>query len=156
MIRVLTKADLDAAAIVHAEAFSTQKRSKEWLACALASYPRSLCYVLEQADEVCAYIIWTQKSGFRAEVILDLEQLAVLPRCHNQGLGQTLIKASLEQVKAKIAERGAIVKHILVSTGASNHAQKLYRKVLGVEIEATLSGLYSEDEVIMVAKNIDK
>ncbi|WP_417579291.1 hypothetical protein [Nitrincola sp.] len=47
-------------------------------------------------------------------------------------------------------------KKIVVTTRADNHAQRLYRKVLGAEIEASISGLYSADEVIMVARDIGK
>jgi ribosomal protein S18 acetylase RimI-like enzyme len=42
----------------------------------------------------------------------------------------------------------------LVSTRTDNQAQKLYRKVLGAEVEATIKNLYSADEVYMVARHV--
>ena len=37
-----------------------------------------------------------------------------------------------------------------------DYAQKLYRKMLGVEIEATITDLYSADEVVMIRRNVDQ
>lgn len=48
----------------------------------------------------------------------------------------------------------AVLKHILVTTRADSYAQRLYKNVLGAEVEAALANLYSADEVIMVARNI--
>ncbi|MGS2743277.1 GNAT family N-acetyltransferase [Halomonas sp. LS-001] len=130
--------------------------SLEWLECSLNAYPRTFCFVAEQEGVLLGYIIWSHKSGFRPEVVLELEQeqLAVLPDHHGQGIGQTLIQASLPLVKEPLADQGSVLKHIVVTTRADNHAQKLYRKTLGAEVEATLSNLYSSDEVFMVARNV--
>ena len=46
------------------------------------------------------------------------------------------------------------VKHIVVATQADNYAQKLYRKTLSAEVDATISNLYSADEVFMISRNI--
>ena len=154
MIRPLQKNDVNTAATIHAEAFSRQKNSAQWLACALYAYPRSLCYVIEVNNKIVGYIIWAQKSGFRHDTVLELEQIAVLKNWQNKGLGQSLIEQSLLQIKAQLALNDAWVKTILVSTRADNHAQQWYRKVLGAEVEATISGLYSADEVLMIARDI--
>ena len=37
---------------------------------------------------------------------------------------------------------------------SANHAQSIYRKVLGAEVEATISNLFSGDEVYMVARDV--
>jgi ribosomal protein S18 acetylase RimI-like enzyme len=105
-------------------------------------------------SQVVGYIIWAQKSGFRSEVILELEQIAVLPEHHGKGIGRELIEKSLLLVKAYLFEQGSTLNHIVVSTRADNHAQKLYKQVLGAEVEAKISNLYSADEVFMVARNI--
>jgi hypothetical protein len=57
-------------------------------------------------------------------------------------------------VKAYLFEQGAALNHIVVSTRADNHAQELYKRVLGAEVEAKISNLYSADEVFMVARNV--
>ena len=73
------------------------------------------------------YIIWVQKSGFRPEAVLELEQLAVLPGARGQGWGKTLILDSLPQVKQHLAGQDSTLKHVLVTTRADNFAQKLYQ-----------------------------
>ena len=153
-IRVMVESDLEKVAKAHELAFSRQTLSKEWLTCALNAFPRNLCYLIEEENYVLGYIIWGQKSGFRAEVVLELEQISVLPACQGQGIGQALIIESLALVREHLAAREARLKHILVSTRADNHAQSLYKKVLGADVEATISNLFSADEVYMVARDI--
>ena len=63
---------------------------------------------------------------------------------------------SLPLVKEQLGTRGATLKHIMVTTRADNYAQELYRQALGVEVECTIKDLYSADEVIMIARNVDK
>lgn len=116
-----------------------------------------LCYMVEtneQTPQTLGYIIWSQKSGFRPEAVMELEQIAIHPKHQNKGIAQWLIRESLEQVKAELLTAGSHIKHVLVSTRADNHAQHLYRKVLGAEVEATINGLFSGDEVYMVARDI--
>jgi len=150
----MDESDLEKVAKAHELAFSRQTLSKEWLTCALNAYPRNLCYLIEDENHVLGYIIWGQKSGFRPEVVLELEQIAVLPACQGQGVGQALIIESLALVREHLALRDARLKHILVSTRADNHAQSLYKKVLGAKVEATIENLFSADEVYMVARNV--
>ena len=156
-IRIMEQGDLVKAAYIHKVAFVRQMMSLAWLECNLNAHPRSFCFVAAQEEQegvLLGYIIWSQKSGFRSEVVLELEQLAVLPDHHGQGIGQTLIKASLPLVKERLADQGSVLKHIVVTTRADNSAQKLYRKTLGADVEATLSNLYSSDEVVMVARRV--
>ena len=51
---------------------------------------------------------------------------------------------------------GVKLKHAIVTTRADNYAQRLYRVTLGDEVEGTIRDLYSWDEVIIIAKNVDK
>jgi len=153
-IRIMAESDIENVAKAHELAFSRQTLSKEWLTCALNAYPRNLCYLIEVENQVLGYIIWGQKSGFRPEVVLELEQIAVLPSYQGQGIGQVLITRSLDLVREHLALREARLKHILVSTRADNHAQSLYKKVLGAKVEATIENLFSADEVYMVARNV--
>ncbi|MCP3674319.1 MAG: GNAT family N-acetyltransferase [Gammaproteobacteria bacterium] len=150
----MTKEDLCPASIVHEQAFPRQRLSQQWLDCSLKSYPCTLCFVVTINENVVGYIIWVQKSGFRPEVVLELYQIAVLPNFQDQGIGHKLIMESLPEVRHLLSEQKSKLKHIIVTTRADNFAQKLYKQTLGAEVEATISNLYSADEVIMVARNV--
>lgn len=152
-IRAFSHHDLDATAAIHAEAFERQSRSKEWIACNAAAHPRMRLYVAELDGAVRGYILWTEKSGFRKEAVLELEQIAVAAQHRGQGIGGALIRDSLAQVGKELATRSARIKAVLVSTRTDNAAQRLYVKALGAKVEATLPSLYSGDEVLMAARN---
>ena len=150
----MQKDDLNETSIVHKTAFTRQRLSLEWLECNLNAFPRFLSFVAEIEGSIVGYITWSQKSGFRPEAILELEQIAVLPRYHNQGIGKKLIENSLPLVRKQLNQQSSKLKHIIVTTRADNHAQKLYKSTLGAEVEAIISNLYSADEVFMVARNV--
>lgn len=150
----MAQADLEGAAEVHRLAFTRQQHSFKWLESNLNAAPKTFCYVA-YADASCVgYIIWSQKAGFRPSAVVELEQIAVLPSMQGKGIGAVLITGTLSDVAHKLRDQGADLKHILVTTRADNHAQRLYRSVLGANVEATLSNLYSADEVIMIARNV--
>lgn len=150
----MKKDDLNGSSIVHKKAFIRQDLSFEWLECNFNAFPRFLSFVAETDDAIVGYITWSQKSGFRPDAVLELEQIAVLPEHHNKGIGKGLIQSSLPLVKEQLAKQNSNLKHIIVSTRADNHAQKLYKKVLGAEVETIISNLYSADEALMVARNV--
>lgn len=154
MVRAMLSTDIEAAAEVHRLAFVRQGLSREWMEANYRARPKTFCFVIEQpgSAQIGGYIFWTQKSGFRPEVVLELEQLAVRPDAQGQGLGRALIEQSLPLVKQCLAEQGSVLKHLIVTTRADNHAQHLYRKTLGAEVEAVIKNLYSADEVLMVAR----
>lgn len=154
IVRLMTEQDLNDASLVHQAAFVRQQNSYEWLKCTHNAFPRMLCCIIEFEGNIVGYIVWAQKSGFRPQAVIELEQLAVHPDYQGKGFGQTLIKDSLELVKSQLHKQGSTVKHILVNTREDNHAQSLYRKVLGAEVEATIKDLYSANEVFMIARNI--
>lgn len=89
-IRFMVKADLKGESYVHTLVFARQTRSCEWMECDLNASPRFLNFVAERNGEIVGYIIWVQKSGFRPEAVLELEQLAVLPSFQGQGVGRKL------------------------------------------------------------------
>lgn len=91
-------------------------------------------YVAEFQSGVRGLILWTEQSGFRQDVVLELEQVAVAAAYRKRGIGEALVVQSLPDV-------------------ADNDAQRLYRKALGAEIEAKVQSLFSADEVLMVARN---
>lgn len=106
--------------------------------------------------EIVGYIQWMEKSGFRKEVVLELEQIAVSPEWRNQGVGSYLINSSLSLVKEELAKREAVLKHVVVTTRTDNDAQKIYRETLNASVETTIPDLFSADEVIMIARDISK
>ena len=155
-IRKMVKGDIPSVAEVHRQTFTRQRGSDEWITCNFLAEPRMQYFVALDGTDIVGYIHWTQKSGFRPEVVLELEQIAVIPRAQGRGIGRTLIEKSLPLVKEQLGTRGATLKHIMVTTRADNYAQELYRQTLGVEVESTIKDLYSADEVIMIARNVDK
>lgn len=150
----MTATDLAQAAEVHKETFTRQRDSCKWLECSLNCFPRMLCFVASKETAIAGYIIWAQKSGFRPEAIIELDQIAVKLSEQNKGIGRALIETSLPLVKQQLVRQGSTLKHAIVTTRADNYAQSLYKKTLGAEVEATLTSLYSADEVFMVARNL--
>lgn len=154
-IRPYTKEDLTSTAEVHRAAFIRERLSREWIEFSANAYPKSLLFVAEaEHGGIAGYILWTLKSGYRPEVVVELEQLAVHPTYQGKGIGTKLVKGTLPLVQEEMRRRNCQIKHVLVTTRADNFAQQLYRKTLGAEVEATLTNLHSADEVIMVARNI--
>ena len=155
VIRAATETDHRAMAAVHAAAFPRQLDSAAWIECNFRAYPRIAYFVAEKGGAVIGFIEWIQKSGFRKEAVLELEQLAVQPGFQGQGIGTALIKDSLAQMDRLLKKRNARIKGIMVTTRTDNQAQELYRKVLGAEPQAIIRDLYSADEVILLARSIE-
>jgi ribosomal protein S18 acetylase RimI-like enzyme len=153
-VRPMEESDIEAVSEVHRAAFPRQEHSNDWISCNFAAYPRMQFFVADDGSHIKGFILWTQKSGFREQVILELDQIAVNPNDHGRGLGTILIRDSLPLVKKQLASRGATLKHLIVTTRADNDAQRIYQKELGAKIEATITNLYSADEVLMVARNV--
>ena len=152
---LISNNDIERTAKVHESAFARQTLSKEWIESNSKAYPRVQYYVAENLEkQIVGYIQWVQKSGFRHEVVLELEQLAVLPEYHGKGIGTKLIKESLPQLNCQLAGRGAKIKHIIVTTRSDNYAQKIYQKTVGAKVETTIKNLYSADEVLMIARDV--
>ena len=153
-VRFMDRKDLESVSEIHQAAFSRQTLSFQWLESSLNGFPRLLCFVATQNNDILGYIIWAQKSGFRTETILDLDQIAVLPEYQNQGIGKTLINDSLVLVKKQLAKQSSTLKHITVNTRLDNQSQRLYQQTLGAEVEAVIKKLYSGDEALMIARNV--
>jgi len=145
--------DIPSVADVHLKAFTRQLDSEKWITCNFRAVPRTQYYVALHGSEGVGYIQWTQKSGFRSEVVLELEQIAVSPELQGRGIGRRLIEETLSRMRDKLKERGASLKAVIVTTRADNYAQRLYRDTLGAEVECTIRDLYSADEVVMVSRN---
>ena len=154
----MTFDDISSVAEVHEKVFPRQQHSQEWIECNFQAFPRTQMFVAEDENDnaIVGYVQWIQKSGFRPEVVLELEQIAVVPTHQGRGVGATLIVSSLSVVKQHLAVWNQKLKHLIVTTRADNAAQRLYRKTLSVEIEATIRNLFSADEVIMIVRNVQE
>lgn len=153
MIRAMIQQDLLEVANIHKEVFSRQLHSEQWISCNFKAYPRIRLFVAEDDGILLGYVQWIEKSGFRKEVVLELEQIAVLSSKQRQGIGSSLISESFKLIKEELNQRNASIKHVLISTRTDNDAQKLYKKILNAQPEVVISNLFSADEVLMIARN---
>lgn len=154
MIRRMEERDIEGVAKVHADAFIRQLHSLEWISCNFKAYPRIKYFVAVSVGEIIGYIQWIEKSGFREEVVLELEQIAVASSRQGKGVASALITQSLPLIRDELTRRGARLKHILVTTRDDNPAKKLYAKTLKAIPEATIRNLFSADEVLMITRNV--
>ena len=155
IIRRMVDHDIPFVAEVHRQSFTRQRESLRWIKCNYHAAPRIQYYVAMIDSSVVGYIQWIQKSGFRPEVVLELEQIAVLPDVRGKGIGHTLIDESLLLVREQLQKDNSTLKHIMVTTRSDNFAQKLYNKTFGARVECTIRDLFSADEVIMIARNVE-
>lgn len=152
LVQLVTQEQISAIAHIHEQVFTRQTQSQTWIQCSFNAFPKNMLYCAMIADKPVGYIIWTQKSGFRNDVVLELEQLAVLPDYQGQGVATALIEQSLQQVKAYLTSQNAKLKYLMVTTQSDNPAQKLYQKTLGVNVVANIPKLFTSDEVVMLAE----
>ncbi|MFJ4289363.1 GNAT family N-acetyltransferase [Cupriavidus sp. NPDC089707] len=154
-IRPLVASDIEHVAAIHQVAFPRQLESLLWISCNAAAYPRIRYFVAIEDGKIVGYIQWAEKSGFRKEVVLELEQMAVLPENRGRGIARALIRQSLPQVARELEKRGAAIKAVMVTTRTDNAAQRIYASMLGAIPRAIIPDLYSADEVIMIALSPD-
>jgi len=152
LIRKAVESDVAVIAHIHRQAFPRQRDSEKWVSATLAAEPRFFVFVAKVESVIVGYIFWAQKSGFRAEPVLELDQVAMLDAYRGKGYAEKLIRDSLAAIETELRCSDQTLKAVLVSTRSDNKAQRLYTKVLGVEIVATIDELYSATEVIMLSK----
>lgn len=155
-IRRMVEADIEPTAQIHNETFSRQMLSHEWITCNFKAFPKTKYFIAEIEGKIVGYIQWVEKSGFRKEVVLELEQMAVLPIEQGKGIGTALINRSLPMISEELSKRGSTIKHILVTTRDDNFAKNLYHKTLNAKTEVVLKDLFSADEVLMISRNFGK
>jgi len=100
--------DINPVAKVHAEQFQRQKESVKWISCNFSAFPRIQMFVArDEKDKVIGYIQWIQKSGFRQQAVVELEQIAVLKNQQNKGIGTLLINKSLQHIKDYLDDKNS-------------------------------------------------
>ena len=153
IIRAMSKEDIKAVALVHTQAFSRQLGSTKWITCNFNAYPRIMMFVaVNELNQIVGYIQWLQKSGFRKETVIELEQIAVLPVFHGKNIGTKLITQSLKFVKDYLNHQNSILKAVIVTTRSDNAAQHLYERTLGAKVSVIIKDLYSHDEIVMISR----
>ena len=151
-IRHAQQPDVAAVAELHGLCFPRQHDSLSFVRCLYSAYPLYRIFVADDGKQTLyAFAIWTEKSGFRKNAILELSLLGVHPELRGQGVGGALVTQSFDLTVTAVLDRGDKVGGVFVTTSAENHAQQLYRRTLGVEKVATIPGLYGADrnEVIL-------
>lgn len=156
VVRRMQETDLVEAAQVHKRAFPRQTFNDQWLSCNFRAFPLSQCFVAEAEGKIVGLIMWYEKSGFRQEAIVDIEQACVLPEHQGKGVGTALFVQSLPLVAEKIAERGAVLKTITTNGRADNSPVQHLCKKYGAEEIARLPGVFTDDEVYLVLRDADK
>ncbi len=152
LVRRAVPSDIEEIAAIHREAFPRQRESETWVSATLSAFPRMLSFALVLDGRVAGYIFWAQKAGIRPSAVLELDQIAISRRFQHQGHGEKLIRESLSLVAATLKSNGQSLKSVLVSTRADNDAQRLYAKVLGARVVASIENLYSAKELFMLAE----
>lgn len=133
--------------------YGTPKLAEAWHRGGVSAFPKTQYFVAEVDSQIAGYISWSFIGGFQSGVI-ELEQLGVSPEHRGKGIGTALITQSLPIIQAWLQQEvGQKLHAIKVDTATGNDAQQLYRKTLGVEVEATLKDfLHGNDEVIMIKR----
>lgn len=154
-VRPAQEADLEGIAAVGSEAFSGLRPvsvGRQWVEACWRAAPRMRYWIAESAGEVVGYILWLEKGGFRQDAVLELEQVAVRSTRRGQGIGEALIRASLEELRRGLRSRGAHLKLIEVTTGSEQGALGFYARVLGTEVAARIPDFFRGDEYILIAR----
>jgi ribosomal protein S18 acetylase RimI-like enzyme len=154
-VRPAREEDLDEIASVGSEAFSGLRPTAEgrrWVEACWRAAPRMQYWVAVVSGTVVGYILWLEKGGFRRDAVLELEQVAVRSTLRGQGVGEALIRASLDGLRRALHARGAKLKLVEVTTGSEQGAVGFYARVLGTEVAARIPDFFRGDEYILIAR----
>ena len=154
-VRPARDEDLESIASIGCEAFSGLRpieAGRRWVEANWRAAPRMQYWVATVSDAVVGYILWMEKGGFRREAVVELEQVAVQSERRGQGVGEALIRESLNGLRKGIRERGARLKLVEVTTGSEQGAVGFYARVLGTESVARIPDLFRGDEFILIAR----
>lgn len=151
-VRRVEEDEIRSVADVHGAAFDRHEKSEEWIRCNFDAYPRIQLFAAEEDGRIEGFVMWTQRSGFRENSVLELEQIAVLPDHQGEGIGTHLIEESLTVVEDWLADRDSTVRTIIVGTRTDNEAQRLYKKTLDAEPAAIVEDYASGNELFLISR----
>lgn len=166
-VRAFNFADLAEVVKIHRQAFSHDNRNedeaREWILCNYMAYPRMQYFVADlpvpyqNIRGPIGYVLYMAKGGFAGgnpehRSVVELEQIGVRKDFQGMGVGTKLARESFKEIIRYFRSRGLSIKALEVTTGTSNEAQQLYRKVFGAEVAAIVPQLYREDEAVMLAR----
>ena len=149
------KEDVESIAGIYKACFPKELNHKLWVESSFGSYPRGVYYVISIEGQICGYILWCVKNGFRDKTIIELEQIGIHPSSSGKGLGRTLIEITLNKFKDHLIGLGHNVGAIIVTTSEGNFAEKLYQSTLGVSRAALITGFGSGDEIILYNNRVN-
>lgn len=151
-IRQANKSNINGISKVYAVCFPREVNHEIWVTSCFNSYPKSVYYVCMDNNDTQGYILWSVRNGFRANAIIELEQLAVHPEQAGHGIGRKLISESFKLFKSHVAGLGLDVGSVMVTTSEGNYAEKLYKSTLGVTRNGIIEGYGSGNELVLFKK----
>ncbi len=155
-VRPMEFTDIASIARIHRDSFPDDTDSligsRTWIHSKFLGWPVNTYFVAESDSELVGYILWVEMGGFRKNVVLELEQVAVSDNHRSQGIGSRLIDDSIEEMARRFAEKGRVLKLVEVTTATSNNAQKLYKKTLGAMVECIKNDFFDQDEAVIIAR----
>lgn len=154
-IRAARPEDLEAIAEIGSEAFSGLRplaQARSWVTACWNAAPRMRYWVAESEGQVVGYILWIEKGGFRAQAVLELEQIAVRASTRRSGIGATLIRTSLEGMREALRQRGSRLKLVEITTGSEQGALAFYDRVLGAKVVGKIPDFFRGDEYLLITR----
>jgi len=152
-IRKALDSDLSEISNIYEVCFPRESNHGNWVRACFSSAPKSVYYVIESESQIIGYILWCVKNGFRAQSIVELEQIGIHPDHSGKGHGKLLVKLSFSEFQQHVKDLGFSIGAILVTTSEGNYAEKIYKSTIGVRTAATINGYGSGNELILF-KNI--
>ena len=154
-VREARERDILGIATLGEEAFSGMRprtNALRWARACWNAGPRTRYWVACEGRDLVGYILWMEKGGFRKEAVLELEQIAVETARRGRGIGELLVRVSLEGERRRIERRGSRLKLVEVTTGSEQGALGFYRRALGAKPVAKIPGLFRGDEYVLLAR----
>jgi len=154
-VRQIEQSEANCLNEIYAACFPNEILQDEWIKSNMCSYPRMVYYVAECDEEIIGYAHWSVKSGFRSHSIVELEQVAVMPKYGRRGIGEYLLKQSFLQYKAHLSLLGVAIKGIYITTREGNFAENLYKRIFSVERQGIINNYGSGNEVILFKRYVE-
>ncbi len=149
IIKKANELDIKNIVKIYSVCFPGETDHEVWINACIHSFPKSVYYIAVEGDSIQGYILWSIKNGFRANAIVELEQIGVHPDQAGKGVGRKLINESFELFKGHITELGLDIGSIIVTTSEGNYAEELYKSTLGVTRNGMITEYGSGNELIL-------